>query len=81
MANVQDYMKDNRFGVPKPHLLGDGKKFTAKDNFPDLSKHNNVMASHLTPEVSELFSRVTESFFSVHCRCSEKRAGFVAKRR
>ena len=46
-------MKENRFGVPKPNLLGGGKKFTAKDNFPDLSKHNNVMASHLTLDVSE----------------------------
>ena len=24
----------------------------AKENFPDMSHHNNVMTSHLTPEVS-----------------------------
>ena len=53
-------MKENRFGVPKANLLGGGKKFSAKDNFPDLSKHNNVMASHLTYEVSvaEKWSRL-----------------------
>lgn len=53
--SVQDYMKEYRFGVPKANLLGGGKKFTAKDNFPDLSKHNNVMASHLNYEVSDKF--------------------------
>ena len=53
--SVQEFAKDNRFGIPKANLLGGGKKYNAKDNFPDLSKHNNVMASHLTFEVSEPF--------------------------
>ena len=46
--SVDEWMKNNRMGLPKPFALG----YTAKDNFPDLSHHNNVMASHLTPEVS-----------------------------
>ena len=61
--SVQDFMKDNRFGIPKANLLGGGKKYNAKDNFPDLSKHNNVMASHLTFEVSETIFSTTFSDF------------------
>ena len=30
-----------------------GLKFPSKENYPDLTNHNNVMASHLTPEVGD----------------------------
>ena len=38
------------------------KEQFAKENFPDLSKHNNIMASNLTFEVSQIdySSRVCE---------------------
>ena len=38
-----------RVGHSKPWETG---KFGFKDNYPDLSKHNNVMGICLTPEVS-----------------------------
>lgn len=49
---IQDYFVKNRVGHSKPWESG---KFKAADNFPDLSKHNNVMASQLTKEVSLTF--------------------------
>jgi hypothetical protein len=32
-------------------FVGAYKMFPASADFPDLSQHNNVMASHLTPQV------------------------------
>ncbi len=33
--------------------------YPASANFPDLRKHNNVMAKHLTPDVSLIFNLFT----------------------
>lgn len=42
------------------------KKFTAKDDFPDLSTHNNYMAKALTPEIYEkLRGQVTKNGFTL----------------
>ena len=46
---IQDFFVKNRVGHSKPW---ETDKFKAADNFPDLSKHNNVMSSQLTKEVS-----------------------------
>ncbi len=50
---VKDFFKKNLGGLNKPWDSGD--KYSAKDNFPELSKHNNVMAGQLTLEVSVTF--------------------------
>ena len=50
MANdVGEFYNKGRLGYSKAWEAG---KFTAKDNFPDFSKHDNVLSSNLTPEVS-----------------------------
>lgn len=36
------------------HLAKLPKEQFAKENYPDLSKHNNIMASNLTFEVSQV---------------------------
>ena len=48
--SVQEFYAKNRVGHHKPWESG---KYTAKDAYPDLSKHNNVMATHLTLPVSD----------------------------
>jgi creatine kinase len=50
---VKDFMSKARIGHSKPWEAGG--KYTAKDNYPELSKHNNVMASQLTPELYEKY--------------------------
>ena len=37
------------------------KEQFVKENYPDLSKHNNIMASNLTFEVSRLFFSLVKS--------------------
>jgi len=55
--SIQEFFLKNRIGHHKPW---EGGKHSAKDNFPDLSKHNNVMASHLTlPIYEQLWDKVT----------------------
>jgi len=55
--SVQEFFQKGRVGHNKPWESG---KFTAQDNFPDLSKHNNVMASHLKPELyAKYWDKVT----------------------
>jgi len=58
MANVvQEFVVKGRVGHSKPWETG---KFAAKDNFPELSKHNNVMADQLTPELyAKYWDKVT----------------------
>ena len=42
------------------------KTFPAKDDFPDLSQHNNYMAKALTPEIYEkLRGKVTKNGFTL----------------
>nr|BAD27402.1 glycocyamine kinase beta chain [Hediste diversicolor] len=49
---IQEFFLKNRVGHSKPWETG---KFSAADNFPDLSKHNNVMSSQLTKELYEKY--------------------------
>lgn len=42
------------------------KTFPAKDDFPDLSQHNNYMAKALTPKIYEkLRGKVTKNGFTL----------------
>ena len=42
------------------------KKYEAKDDFPDLSKHNNYMAKCLTPEIyAKLRDKTTPSGYTL----------------
>merc|ERR1712062_501692 len=50
--SVQEFNSKNRVGHHKPWESG---KYTAKDAFPELSKHNNVMATHLTLPIYEKY--------------------------
>ena len=34
------------------------KKFAPGADFPDLSKHNNIMANHLTPKVTWVYQHI-----------------------
>merc|ERR1712131_146976 len=54
---IQEFFQKNRIGHHKPWEAG---KFSAKDAYPDLSKHNNVMATHMTlPIYEQLWDKVT----------------------
>ena len=53
--SISEFFQKNRVGHHKPWESG---KHSAKDNFPDLSKHNNVMSSHLSLAVSVIFSLI-----------------------
>ncbi len=56
----------------KPKQFVKAVNYPASSNFPDLRKHNNVMAKHLTPDVSFLnvASLQEKSFYTPidHCR-------------
>ena len=53
MARRSVFSTDQAQRIILPSLCpGAYKLFLANADFPDLSKHNNVMASHLTQEVS-----------------------------
>jgi len=50
--SIQEFFAKNRVGHHKPWESG---KYTAKDAYPELSKHNNVMATHLTLPIYEKY--------------------------
>ena len=64
-----DFLAKGRLGYSKPWESG---KFTAEDNFPDFSNHDNVLSSNLTLEVSvTVFSQVSRSADIFLLECNE----------